>query len=715
MPDWGRIRQRDRDVVDEARRSAQDHDSDGPPPSPPSPLGNLRFGRPTHTNPGPHAHAHPPPHHHHLHHHNRNHHRQHAHAHAHLQHAGSPPTSPTTPNQRAHAAQLASDAPRPERAVPPPANPGVDPLIVFRAQPLAASGDFYFKVSRLQRSRRHYAELRGATIVVFRAAAAATAQLPPDGPCGHEQQAQHQEQDQQQQQQQESQVEQQQHRLQLRGSRDMDGQRATMRVEDVMAVMPVHEYTVQVSAMREEGTARIYFSSARYADSMAMFARPSSAAQLHAWRTALACVTAAPLPSLSALTIESVIGRGGGGKVFVVNWGHDGRLYALKVIDKAVTFKASKSFRHVASERMLMERVGAHPFLLQMHFAFQSDSNLFIGTPFCPGGDLASYIRHKGQRTFPMGMDDVWVAQMPGGVRKLHGRLSEELTRRIIEEVVLGLEHLHRIGIVYRDLKPENIFIDGEGHIRIGDYGLAKLLSADNNRSGHSRTTSICGTRNYLPPEMLNGRRYSYEADVWSLGVMMYRMLCGVFPFDGRRTKDVFARIKRDRVRMPLWLSHEARQLLGGMLDKKPEARLTMEQVKRAAFFRDTQWDAVLRKQCGAVITDVEGGGSVHDALENFELSKLQGITVGEYVSGAGGGESGESVEGRAGSRAATHRKSPKGMMVGFEYTYVGEEGEGVQPLAVRQNTGGLLSKLASLEMEQLPFSPRSPFQGGGR
>lgn len=563
----------------------------------------------------------------------------------------------------------------------------------------------YFKVSRWQRSRRYRAELRGCTIVVYKIQAPQT---------------------------------------------------SLAHVDDVMAVLPVHEYRMEVVDMRDDGSSRIYIKSERFQDTMGMYVRVHSEPSMHAWRNALSHVTSIPLPNLNTLTIQSVIGRGGGGKVFVVNWSHDGNSYALKVIDKSHSFKSGKAFRHVASERLLMEKVGWHPFLLQMQFAFQTDCNLFIGTPFCRGGDLASYIRHKGDKTFPGTPNDVWMMQLAaGGHKKIYGRLSENQTRLIAAEVILGVEHLHSRGIVYRDLKPENIFIDASGHIRIGDYGLAKQLSDDGvfNRSMSSgasvsspraigtdletgravgqpfrndssklvKTTSICGTRNYLPPEMLHGKLYSFEADIWSLGVMLYRMLCGIFPFDGRRTKEVFHRIKKEKVKMPYWLSEEARELLSGLLEKRPERRLSIEDVKKLAFFESIEWDDVLHKRGNACIPDVEAGTCLQDALENFELSKLAGVTVGEYVTESHDGNDGENHhDGHRSEEKPTHRKSPRGMMIGFEYMWINEEERGhVQPLAIRhKSTGltGILSKLSSIEMEQqLPLSPRSPFQGADK
>lgn len=543
-------------------------------------------------------------------------------------------------------------------------------LKLYRTQPLDASGEMFFKVSRFQRSKRYYAELRGSTIVVFR----------------------------------------------YNATFNTIGTAQHFKIQDVVTVLPVHKYSVEI-VQKDDGAPRIYLQPLRTSDAILIYIRVTRGGEgLYAWRHSLGRVLNAPLPTLSNLRIESVIGRGGGGKVFMVTWTHNNEVYALKVIDKVTTFKSAKAFRHVASERMLMEKAGQHPFLLPMKFAFQTERNLFIGTPFCRGGDLASYIRHKGRRTVPYDGADYVSAQVGGQKAKVYGRLTELQVRRIASEIILGLEHLHNRGIVYRDLKPENIFIDAKGFLKIGDYGLAKQLAESASQSGRLKTSSICGTRNYLPPEMLGGKVYSFEADLWSLGVMLYRMLVGAFPFDSGRTKDVFQKIRMDRLHVPTWVSVEARQVLYGLLQKDPKRRLTIAGLKKLEFFDAVDWDMVLSQKSEASIPDIYTGGGVLDALENFELSKLQGITLGEYVCGVNEG-GGEEEGGDERDDMAEHRRDPKSMMIGFEYTSGGEgkgNGRGGGPLIVKMQSGGLFSKLASNDViDRLPISPRKNFPGG--
>lgn len=523
-------------------------------------------------------------------------------------------------------------------------------LALFLKQNLVVAGDMYFKSSRFQKSRKYHAELRGASIAVFRTAHSARAE--------------------------------------------------GVSISALVAVIVVPRYNVDL-IQKDEKVTRIYITSNSKNDETLMYIKVKSCQrELDAWRHGLARAKSMPLPSLSALKIESVIGRGGGGRVFLVQWTENRTLYALKVIDKVHAYRSAKSFRHVSTERYLMERLSSHPFILPMHFAFQTERNLFIGTAFCPGGDLASYIRAKGDLTMPSGTD--YLDQLGITDRKknkIYGRLSETQTRLIAAEIILGLEHLHNQGIVYRDLKPENIFISGSGHIRIGDYGLAKQLNGD---VSELRSGSVCGTRNYLPPEMLFGKMYSIQADMWSLGIMMYRMLCGVFPFDAPRSKELFVKVKSFDLVLPPWLSGSSGLLLSNLLEKNPSNRPTVHSIKQEPFFRKVNWDDVYNLRGGESIPDIEVGSKPLDALENFELSKLEGMTVGDYVQGEGRELNEESID------LPSHLQDVRRMMIGFECGILEDDAEEPPPLEVARYSGGSFWKLTSLDTEFLARSPRA-------
>ncbi len=528
-------------------------------------------------------------------------------------------------------------------------------LNLFRRQNLDMSGDIFCKVSKFLRSRRHYVELRGCTMVIFKSKASASIQ----------------------------------------------------KVENdfVLAVLLLTKFKIEI-LQTNDNFARIFINAPTKDAFHALYLKVATpSAELERWRFYLAKARAVNLPNLYTLTVESIIGQGGGGKVFMVRWNDDSQYYALKVINKKKTFLSTRAIRHVASERYLMETVGNHPFLLRMEFAFQTQNNLFIGTQLCSGGDLATYIRKNGER---------WNAEKGalyapdcGGEckdkerkkKKYYGRLSEETTRLAAAEIMLGLQHLHSKGIVYRDLKPENILIDNEGHLKIGDFGLAKHLNMNHSGSGYLRTGSICGTRNYLPPEMLYGRQYSMEADMWSLGVMLYRMMCGCFPFDAPRTKEVFHMVRREPVKIPKVLSFEARSLLLMLLHKDPQERMTITEAMTHPFFTEIDWNKVFLKRCGTAITDLDLTASPVQALENFEVGRLQGVTIGEYVANAGDLQDNIRDE-------PLPTTNPKGRLIGFEYSIPSDTVEEPESIDVTRKNG-LLRRIVSIDTEPFLLAPK--------
>lgn len=558
-------------------------------------------------------------------------------------------------------------SPPPRRGGGPPLNAKsgdqstfTDQLKLFRDQPLEVAGDMYVKGSRFQRSKKHHAELRGSTIVIF-------------------------------------------HNPQVARMEEVG-------IESVVSVILVSQYNVEI-LQKDGGVPRIYIKcDPGEDDNSLMYIKVTGGkGELHAWRYGLARAVKYRLPRLKEITIESIIGRGGGGKVFMAFLKNDDSKtpFALKVIEKVQAFKSAKSFRHVASERSLMEKIGQHPFLLRMHFAFQTEKNLFIGTPFCPGGDLAAYLRANGDKTFPCRESELIHLRIGDQKkRRVYGRLSESQTRMIASEIILGLEHLHKKGIMYRDLKPENVFIDRTGHVKIGDYGLAKNLEESKKTAGDQNgTASVCGTRNYLPPEMLFGRMYSFEADLWSLGVMLYRILCGAFPFEATRSKELFYKVKVEQPLLPSGLSKHACKLLEGLLQKDPRNRLTIADLKRHSFFYNVNWDDVYNRRADPCIPDVKIGPSEIDALDNFELSKLEGITVGEYVAGGYGGNLEEDLTG-----TPSHKQDVQKMMIGFEYGCLqNDEEEALAPLEVMQMIGGVM-RVTSNDQD----TPRAERKGGG-
>ncbi len=188
------------------------------------------------------------------------------------------------------------------------------------------------------------------------------------------------------------------------------------------------------------------------------------------------------------------------GKVYQVRKKDSGKIYAMKVLNKANSL-SSKNYERTLSERKIVEEM-KHPFLATLRYAFQSGSKLYMLFDFFNGGELYHYLSK--------------------------GRFTEESARFLSAEIALGIQHLHEHDIIYRDLKPENLLLDQDGHIRITDFGLSKLNIADNDF-----VRSICGTPEYLAPEIIRREPYGKVVDWWSLGTLIYEMIAGLPPFYG--------------------------------------------------------------------------------------------------------------------------------------------------------------------------------------
>ncbi|XP_070318127.1 ribosomal protein S6 kinase alpha-6 isoform X3 [Odocoileus virginianus] len=259
-----------------------------------------------------------------------------------------------------------------------------------------------------------------------------------------------------------------------------------------------------------------------------------------------------------------VLGQGSFGKVFLVRkkTGPDaGQLYAMKVLKKA-SLKVRDRIR-TKMERDILVEVN-HPFIVKLHYAFQTEGKLYLILDFLRGGDV--FTRLSKEVLF-----------------------TEEDVKFYLAELALALDHLHRLGIVYRDLKPENILLDEIGHIKLTDFGLSKE-SVDQEKKAYS----FCGTVEYMAPEVVNRRGHSQSADWWSYGVLMFEMLTGTLPFQGKDRNETMNMILKAKLGMPQFLSAEAQSLLRMLFKRNPANRLGSEgvdEIKRHLFFANIDWN----------------------------------------------------------------------------------------------------------------------------
>ena len=206
-----------------------------------------------------------------------------------------------------------------------------------------------------------------------------------------------------------------------------------------------------------------------------------------------------------------VIGNGCFGKVMMVKFKKTDKIYAMKAIRKAHVVKNNK-VRHTLAERNIMQKI-THPFVMKLHYAFQNNGKLYMIMDYLNGGDIFYHL-------------------------SISRRFNEERARFYTAEVLMALECLHEHGFIYRDLKPENVLTDGDGHIRLTDFGLSK----ESFEEGDAMTTFV-GTTEYLAPEVLKQKGYGKEVDWWSLGVLVFEMLTGCPPFYSKNRQMTFRMI----------------------------------------------------------------------------------------------------------------------------------------------------------------------------
>lgn len=221
--------------------------------------------------------------------------------------------------------------------------------------------------------------------------------------------------------------------------------------------------------------------------------------------------------SLESFNTLKVVGRGSYGKVFMVEEKTTGRTFAMKVLKKgAISDERGKE--RVLTERDIIMNI-RHPYIVTLHYSFQTTTKLFFILDFLNGGDLYTHIMN-------------------------YGKFKENRAKFYAAELILAIDHLHQNGIVYRDLKPQNIMLDNEGHIKLTDFGLSKANFVD------SQNNTICGTIKYIAPETISGNKYNHTVDWWSLGIILYRMLTGKLPYPTNKNSEVRVFIVHNKIQV---------------------------------------------------------------------------------------------------------------------------------------------------------------------
>jgi serine/threonine protein kinase len=273
------------------------------------------------------------------------------------------------------------------------------------------------------------------------------------------------------------------------------------------------------------------------------------------------------------------LGRGAFGLVNACKKKDTGKLYAMKQINKK-RVQATDSVEAIMSERNFLADIGVGQndcrYVTTLKYAFMDDTTLYLVLDLMTGGDLKHHLNHE--RTF-----------------------SERRSRFYAGQVLLGLEHIHSKKIVYRDLKLENVLMDDTGNLKLSDLGLAVRMMDDS--GAEKLVRGYAGTPGYTAPEVVLGHYYNHIVDFFSLGVMIYRFLCGKKPFqspkrrksDRDQRRNQSAELDRNVVEMeppfpPEYFTAAARSLIKGLLCKDPQKRLGangIQEIKEHPWFDD--------------------------------------------------------------------------------------------------------------------------------
>ncbi|KAM7526598.1 hypothetical protein LguiA_016500 [Lonicera macranthoides] len=265
---------------------------------------------------------------------------------------------------------------------------------------------------------------------------------------------------------------------------------------------------------------------------------------------------------LEDFEVMKVVGQGAFGKVFQVRKKGTSEVYAMKVMRKDKIMEKNHA-EYMKAERDILTKID-HPFIVQLRYSFQTKYRLYLVLDFMNGGHLFFQLYHQGL-------------------------FREDLACIYTAEIISAVSHLHSSGIMHRDLKPENILLDADGHALLTDFGLAKQFEEN------KRSNSLCGTVEYMSPEIVLGKGHDKAADWWSVGILLFEMLTGKPPFVGGNREKIQQKIIKDKIKLPAFLSSEAHSLLKGLLQKDPGKRLGSgptgsEDVKRHKWFKPINW-----------------------------------------------------------------------------------------------------------------------------
>jgi len=287
--------------------------------------------------------------------------------------------------------------------------------------------------------------------------------------------------------------------------------------------------------------------------------------------------------TLTDFEVLTTLGTGTFGRVRLVKQLVSSQFFALKILKKSEIIRL-KQVAHIKSEITLLKMI-QHPFVVNLIGHFQDERKLYMVLEYIHGGELFSHLRREG-------------------------RFSDDHARYYAAEIVLAFGYMHSMSIVYRDLKPENLLITTTGHMKITDFGFAKQVE--------ERTWTLCGTPEYLAPEIIQSKGHDKAVDWWALGILCFEMLAGYPPFYDENPFGIYQKILAGKIEFPRQFDSKAKDLIKKLLSNDRTKRLGclrngVEDIKKSKWFGKTDWEAVYNLTLPApFLPEVTGDGDTH-------------------------------------------------------------------------------------------------------
>ncbi|KAH8280051.1 hypothetical protein KR018_002268 [Drosophila ironensis] len=304
--------------------------------------------------------------------------------------------------------------------------------------------------------------------------------------------------------------------------------------------------------------------------------------------------TQSPYTNLENYIQRAVLGNGSFGTVLLVKEKLGKNYYAAKMMSKDDLVRL-KQVAHVHNEKHVLNAT-RFPFLIYLVDSTKDFDYLYLILPLIMGGELFSY--HRRMRKF-----------------------NEKQARFYACQVALALEYMHRMHLMYRDLKPENILLDVRGYIKLTDFGFTKRVDG--------RTSTLCGTPEYLAPEIVQLRPYNKSVDWWAFGVLVYELVAGRSPFSihNRDMILMYSKICLGEFKMPSYFTQPLKMLIEGLMQVETSKRLGNSndgsiEVKSHPWFHGVDWFSILNKEVPAPYVPTVTGAEDVSNFENFEIKE---------------------------------------------------------------------------------------------